>query len=130
MYSNAGHKSVETYFMNNDNAGSMITNCCNTYKKKGYWTPENPSNTYARLDAQNPTGATAYRLHNRTFLRLADVTIGYTVPKELTKKAAIDRLHGTLGVKNLFTIDNYEYGDPETGGLSTRMFNFGLNVTL
>ena len=130
MYSNAGHKSKETYYMNNDNAGSMITNGCNTYKKKGYWTPENPSNTYARLDAQNPPGATAYRLHNRTFVRLDDVTIGYTVPKKWTQKAAIDKLHVTMGVKNLFTIDNYEYGDPETGGLSTRIFNFGLNFTL
>lgn len=129
MYSYAGHKSTETYFLNNDNSGSMITNGCNTYKKK-YWTPENPSNEYARLDAKSPNGATAYRLHNRSFLRLDNVNIGYTVPRKITRKAAIDRLHVTVGINNLFTIDNYEYGDPETGGLSTRTFNFGLNFTL
>ncbi|MBP5346678.1 MAG: TonB-dependent receptor [Bacteroidales bacterium] len=129
MYSYAGHKSIETYFLNNDNSGSMITNGCNTYKKK-YWTPENPSNEYARLDAKSPNGATAYRLHNRSFLRLDNVNIGYTVPRKLTRKAAIDRLHVTVGINNLFTIDSYEYGDPETGGLSTRTFNFGLNFTL
>jgi hypothetical protein len=129
LYSYAGHKSTETYFLNNDNSGSMITNGCNTYKKK-YWTPENPSNEYARLDAKSPNGATAYRLHNRSFLRLDNVNIGYTVPRKITRKAAIDRLHVTVGINNLFTIDNYEYGDPETGGLSTRTFNFGLNFTL
>ncbi len=129
MYSYAGHKSTETYFLNNDNSGSMITNGCNTYKKK-YWTPENPSNEYARLDAKSPNGATAARLHNRSFLRLDNVNIGYTVPRKITRKAAIDRLHVTVGINNLFTIDNYEYGDPETGGLSTRTFNFGLNFTL
>lgn len=129
MYSYAGHKSTETYYLNNDNSGSMITNGCNTYTKE-YWTPDNPSNTYARLDAKSPNGATAYRLHNRTFLRLDNVNIGYTLPVDLTRKAYIERLHVTVGVKNLFTIDNYEYGDPETGGLSNRTFTLGLNFTL
>ena len=129
MYSYAGHKSIETYYLNNDNSGSMMTNCNNAYTKE-YWTPENPSNTYARLDATSPNGATAYRLHNRTFLRFDNVTVGYTVPAKWTKKAQIDRLHITLGVKNLGTIDSWEYGDPETGGLATRTFNLGLNFTL
>lgn len=129
MYSYAGHKSIETTYLNNDNSGSMMTNGNNTYKKE-YWTPENPSNKYARLDAISPNGATAYRLHNRSFLRLDNINIGYTVPQELTRKAAIDRLHITLGIKNLFTIDSWEYGDPETGGLSTRTFNLGVNFTL
>lgn len=129
MYSYAGHKSIETTYLNNDNSGSMMTNGNNAYKKQ-YWTPENPSNKYARLDAISPNGATAYRLHNRSFLRLDNINVGYTIPQELTRKAAIDRLHITLGIKNLFTIDSWEYGDPETGGLSTRTFNLGVNFTL
>ena len=31
---------------------------------------------------------------------------------------------------NVFTIDSWEYGDPETGGFANRQFHFGLNVTL
>jgi hypothetical protein len=107
----------------------MMTNCNNAYTKE-YWTPENPSNTYARLDATSPNGATAYRLHNRTFVRFDNVTFGYTVPKQWTEKAQIQKLHITLGVKNIGTIDSWEYGDPETGGLATRTFNLGLNITL
>lgn len=129
MYSYFGHKSIETIYLNNDNSGSMMTNCNNAYTKE-YWTPENPSNVYARLDAQSPNGATAYRLHNRSFLRLDNVSLGYTLPKSIVNKAGIERIHVTASVKNLFTIDSWEYGDPETGGLATRTFNLGLNVTL
>lgn len=129
LYSYAGHKSIETMYLNNDNSGSMMTNCNNAYTKE-YWTPENPSNTYARLDAASPNGATAYRLHNRTFVRFDNVTVGYTVPQKWTRKYQVDRLHFTCGIKNLCTIDSWEYGDPETGGLATRTFNLGLNITL
>lgn len=129
MYSYAGHKSIETLYLNNDNSGSMMTNCNNAYTKE-YWTPENPSNTYARLDAKSPNGATAYRLHGRSFLRFDNLSIGYTLPKKYSQKAQIDRLHFTFSIKNLGTIDDWEYGDPETGGLATRTFNFGVNFTL
>jgi hypothetical protein len=42
----------------------------------------------------------------------------------------IDRIRLTASCKNVCTFDNWEYGDPETGGLATRTFNFGINVTL
>ena len=129
MYSYFGHKSIETTYLNNDNSGSMMTNCNNAYVKE-YWTPENPSNTYARLDAKSPNGATAYRLHNRSFLRFDNISLGYTFPKAWTKHASIERLHVYANVKNVFTISSWEYGDPETGGLATRTFNFGVNITL
>mgnify|MGYP003310363756 CR=1 FL=1 len=129
MYSYMGHKSIETTYLNNDNSGSMMTNVNNAYTKE-YWTPDNPSNTYARLDAASPNGATAYRLHNRSFLRFDNITLGYTLPKALTSKAMIDRLHLTFSIRNVGTIGSWEYGDPETGGLATRTFNFGINFTL
>ena len=48
----------------------------------------------------------------------------------MTKKYMIDKIRVTATVKNVCTISGWEYGDPETGGLSTRSFNFGLNITL
>ena len=53
MYSYMGHKSRAGYWLNGDNSGSMFTQTCNTYKKE-YWTPENPTNDYARLNAVGP----------------------------------------------------------------------------
>lgn len=130
MYSYMGHKSKAGYYLNGDNSGSMFTSTCNTYKKE-YWTPENPTNEYARLNAVGPSGATGVnKVYNRNFVRLDNITVGYTLPKKLTRKYLIERIHLTAGINNVCTFDNWEYGDPETGGYANRQFQFGINVTL
>ncbi len=131
FYSYIGHKSRDGAYLNGDNGGDLITNGMNTYYKE-YWTPENPSNTYGRLGAVGPTGATGVnRLLNRSFLRLADLTFGYTLPQKWTRKAAMEKVRFTFGIRNLFTISHKDwvYGDPETGGLGVRSFNLGVNVS-
>ena len=130
MYSYMGHKSRAGYWLNGDNSGSMFTQTCNTYKKE-YWTPENPTNDYARLNAVGPSGVTGIeKVYNRSFVRLDNITLGYTIPRDITNKWGIQRVHVTAGINNVFTIDSWEYGDPETGGFANRQFQFGLNVTL
>ena len=130
MYSYMGHKSRAGYWLNGDNSGSMFTQTCNTYAKE-YWTPENPTNEYGRLNAVGPSGVTGIeKVYNRSFVRLDNITLGYTLPRNLTNKWGIQRVHVTAGINNVFTIDSWEYGDPETGGFANRQFQFGLNVTL
>ena len=130
MYSYMGHKSLSGEWLNGDNSGSMFTNTCNVYDKE-YWTPDNPTNDYARLNAVGPSGVTGIRkLYNRSFVRLDNITFGYTLPKALTMKWGIQRVHVSAGINNVFTISSWKYGDPETGGFSNRQFQFGLNVTL
>ena len=130
MYSYMGHKSRAGYWLNGDNSGSMFTQTCNTYKKE-YWTPENPTNDYARLNAVGPSGVTGIeKVYNRSFVRVDNITLGYTIPRDITNKWGIQRVHVTAGINNVFTIDSWEYGDPETGGFANRQFQFGLNVTL
>jgi TonB-linked SusC/RagA family outer membrane protein len=131
IYSYMGHKSLETYYLNNDNGGSRVTGGYNIFKKT-YWTAENPSDTYARLDASGPTGATgAARLHDRSFIRLENITLGYTVPKALTSKWNIEKAKVFGSIRNVAVWQkDWEYGDPETGGLATRIFTLGLNITL
>ncbi|MDL2212623.1 SusC/RagA family TonB-linked outer membrane protein, partial [Bacteroides sp. OttesenSCG-928-N06] len=55
IYSNWGHKSTGTGYMNKDNGTSLITNGLNLYTKE-YWTLDNPINNFARLDAKGPSG--------------------------------------------------------------------------
>ena len=130
MYSYMGHKSRAGYWLNGDNSGSMFTQTCNTFKKE-YWTPDNPTNDYGRLNAVGPSGVTGIeKVYNRSFVRLDNITLGYTLPVELTSKIGVQRVHLTAGINNVFTIDSWEYGDPETGGFANRQFHFGLNVTL
>jgi TonB-linked SusC/RagA family outer membrane protein len=130
IYSYMGHKSTETYYLNNDNGGSRVTNAYNVFAKE-YWTPENPSNTYARLDASGPSGAvSAPRLHDRSFIRLENISVGYTLPKAWTSKLEIDRLKFFGSIRNVGVWQkDWEYGDPETSGLATRVFTLGLNAT-
>lgn len=132
MYAMMGHKSLSGWYLNNDNGGSLITNGCNTWVK-GYWTPENPTDKYARLNAQGPQGATgAQKLINRSFVRFDNLSVAYTFPREWLAFTGIDRLKLFFNVKNLGTIhsSDWKYGDPETSGLATRTYTFGMNVTL
>ena len=135
IYAYMGHKSLETYYLNQDNAGSLITNGLNTYKKD-YWTPDNPSNEYGRLNAQGPAGATSPgRLHDRSFIRLENISIGYTFPRKWTQKYEIEQLKINASVRNVAVWKkDWEYGDPETGannngGLASRIYTIGLNFT-
>ena len=130
LYSYMGHKSLEGYYLNQDNGGSMITYNNNTFVKE-YWTPENPTNEYARLDAYGPNGAKGVqKLHNRSFIRLDNISVAYTLPQEWTRKVQLDRVKLFGTVRNVATwAADWEYADPETGGLATRTFTFGLNLT-
>ena len=131
LYSYLGHKSLSGWYLNEDNAGSLITYCYNTWVK-GYWTPENPTNDYARLDAIGPAGATgARKLYNRSFVRFNDFAVAYTFPKRWLGRTGIQNLKAYFNIKNVGAwAADWEYGDPETGGLATRTFTFGVNITL
>lgn len=129
IYSYMGHKSLSGYYMNADNGGSRITYNFNALKKE-YWTPDNPTNKYARLDAKAPAGASANKLYDRSFIRLENITVGYTVPKDITRKWDIERIKIFSSVRNVAVWKkDWEYGDPETSGLATRVYSLGLNVT-
>lgn len=71
-------------------------------------------------------------VENASFLRMDNITLGYTFPKWLEGKASL-RLF--TGVQNVFVITDYSGLDPEiTGGLDStiyprqRSFLFGANV--
>ena len=77
------------------------------------------------------------------FFRISNLQVGYTLPKEISKKLSIQKARVYLGVQNLLLLSGYKkYGDPEVGqgsvlytGLDTgrypmpRTFMAGLNVT-
>ncbi len=130
MYAYMGHKSRSGLWLNNDNGGSLFTQTCNSIEKE-YWTPTNPTNDFARLNATGPIGVTGIdKLYNRSFVRLDNLTLGYTLPKAITMRWGLERVHLSATVNNLFTIDSWPYGDPETGNYSNRKFQFGVQVTL
>lgn len=70
-----------------------------------------------------------------SYLRLKDVTIGYTLPKKWTDKMHMQRWRFYISASNLFTITNYSGYDPEVGGgvdygnyPQSRTVMFGTNI--
>lgn len=144
MYSYWGHKSLTGAYLNQDNGTSSVTNLRNTWDKT-YWTLENPTDKFARLDAKGPTGLNSPEmLYDRSFIRLENVTLGYSLTGKAITKMGIERLKLFTSIRNVavWTKDkNWEYGDIETfntsreaseiaiSGLAPRIYSFGLNVT-
>lgn len=129
LYSHLGHKSLSGNYLNGDNDGSLVTYTFNTFKKE-YWTPENPTNKYARLNAAGPSGAgSPAKLYDRSFVRFDNLSLAYTLPQRLTRPWQMERVKFYATVRNLGCWGSWEYGDPETGGLATRTYTFGLNLT-
>ncbi len=54
-----------------------------------------------------------YGIEDGSFLRLNTLTLGYTLPKQITKKAGISNLRVYASVYNVFTISGYSGLDPE-----------------
>lgn len=108
-----------------------------------YWTPENPSNEWARISSNegSTTGFNLYR--KRSFIRLDNVSLAYSVPKSLVNKYRIENLRLYLNVRNAalfspqWTLWDPEW-DPGTGvgtttagpGPTPRFFTFGIDLTL
>ena len=133
MYSYAGHKSLDSRYLNQDNAGSLVTYGMNMFVKP-YWTLDNPINNYGRLNAQGPAGLTGVgKLYDRTFIRLEYISFGYNFSANLLRKFDIKsaKIYGSVHNVGVWKADkNWIYGDPETGTWGTRIFQLGLNVDL
>lgn len=70
---------------------------------------------------------------NVTYLRVKTVAIAYALPDAWLEKVNVKNASVFINAQNLFTITNYEFGDPEQPGNFTsfplqRIVAFGLNL--
>lgn len=88
---------------------------------------------------------TDYAVESASFLRLQNLTIGYTLPKSLLKKIFLNNVRFYFTGYNLFTITGYSGNDPEVDTSSkksvmspgvdyasypkSRLYVFGVNVS-
>ncbi|WP_044211696.1 TonB-dependent receptor [Flammeovirga sp. OC4] len=95
-------------------------------------------------DPNNNNRASSRFVEDGSYIRLKNVTLGYTLPRVLTKKAFIERMRVYVSGQNLFTLTNYSGMDPEVNyagddGVrmgtdfftypNARVFTAGLNVS-
>jgi len=110
------------------------------------WTPQN-------LDAKIPVVervsnfstsnvANSFYVEDGSYLRLQNLTLGYSAPASVLQKLKMERARVFASVNNLFTLTKYEGLDPAVGGDAdltfgidvgnypvTRGWTFGLNLS-
>jgi hypothetical protein len=107
------------------------------------WSPENPNGKVPIISTSDANGnfnASDFYIEDGSYLRIRNVTLGYSLPKSLAAKLRTGGVRLYATANNLFTITNYSGFDPEIGmdnnGLDVgrypqaRSFIFGLNVSL
>lgn len=108
-----------------------------------HWTPENPNAYYPRVKAYiaESTGSelaapqTRY-MQDASFLRLKNITFGYTLPRALTQKVRLDNVRLYFSGENLWVKNNLKANlDPELMDNDNgrayplqKSFTFGLNI--
>lgn len=104
------------------------------------WSESNPDGELPAFNRGNtdPQLSTLW-LRDNSFLRLKNIEIGYTLPKDLVSRAGIQNLRIYFNGYNLLTFDKLKKDglpDPESVDIEgwqfphTKSVNFGLNLTL
>lgn len=109
---------------------------------------DDPGNGQINRANRKTTGnngrTSTYHLEDGSYLRLKDISIGYTLPVKLTKRFNLQKLRAYVSGQNLWTLTNYSGYNPEVnlrpGNALTpgedygtyplaKTFTFGLNIT-
>ena len=108
----------------------------------------NPTNIpAAHLNDPNENTRVSDRyIENGSYLRIKNITLGYTFPKQWIKNLGLENVRLSCNIQNLWTITGYKGYDPEIGASTSDMngyvygldngrypsptvYSFGLNVT-
>ncbi|MGJ1283538.1 SusC/RagA family TonB-linked outer membrane protein [Sphingobacterium spiritivorum] len=106
------------------------------------WTPENRSNELPRVslrdENRNFYETSDFYVENGSYMRLKNLTLGYTLPKALSERMKLKNVRLYATGNNVFTLTKYTGFDPEVGmdsyGMDSgrypqaRSFIFGLNI--
>jgi hypothetical protein len=124
--------------------GGMLKNSFEFMEKPGrantmyldYWTPNNPTNAFPRpsVDMERVDYANTLGYDKADFLRVRNITLGYTIPKNISRKVSIDKIRLYFSANNPFIFTGFTGIDPEgaTGQCSPSYSSwmFGVNISL
>ena len=103
-----------------------------------YWTEDNQGAYYPRPGSgdDQSNGITALRIYDGSFIKIKNITLGYTLPQAITRHALIQKCRFYFTAYNpwIFCMESKLDGtDPEMGGSDTfptyKQFVFGVNLT-
>ncbi len=117
FYGAFGQKAYNTIRQNyeaNDNYRNYLVSGLDS------WTPSNTDTNIPRAvlgdPNQNSSRNSTRFLENASFLRLKNVQLGYTLPKEITDKLELGKVRVYMNLQNILTFTDYSGIDPEIGG--------------
>lgn len=130
MFARVGQMFVSQYAL------KFEPNAIENGAKVDYWTPENPTNAYPRpnvnISRASMPFATTLGYLDGSFLKIRNISIGYTLPSELTRKWHMGSLRFYVSAKNYVTFSKVKDYDPEGAGSFerplTKLLVTGLNI--
>ncbi|WP_254412638.1 SusC/RagA family TonB-linked outer membrane protein [Dyadobacter diqingensis] len=125
LTNNLSYKNLDLNFLLQGQSGNKVYNAnqANLELGTGYingsttllerWTPTNPSNVIHRA-IENPAVTVSDRfIENGSYLRLKNISLGYSLPKHLISKLGLSQLRFYVTAQNLITWTKYTGFDPE-----------------
>ena len=110
--------------------GNMSTVLANS------WRPDNQNTDIPRFSktdgADNKWAYSDRWLEDGSYMRLKTLDIGYTLPKNLTKKVKLENVRIYTSMENLFTLTKYsgytpDLGESSVAGVSYNVFSRGID---
>ena len=98
-----------------ENGTKAQTNQLKSYVNR--WTEKNPTSDIPRVQANGMYVYSSRVVEDASFLRLRNVTLGYTLPRTALRKMHFDTMRVYISGENLWTLTGYSGPDPE---VSTR----------
>lgn len=131
----AGNKIYNANNIDNTGMAAAYNQTTDVLKR---WQGEGTSNSMPRAvfgDPNQNTRVSDRFVENGSYLRLKNITLSYTFPKQWLQKAQIENARLSLSCENVATITGYSGFDPEVGinGIGqnrypiSRTFSLGLN---
>lgn len=149
------YKGIDFSFMFQFNYGNDIYNATRLYATQSRssrrnmlaevadrWSPTNASNLVPSYDGYITNDVYSRFVEDGSFLRLKNITLGYTLPQKWTSKFYVSKLRVYATGQNLFCWNNYSGYDPEVNSLNdpmrpgldwgaypkSRVFTFGIDL--
>ena len=131
------YKGIDFSFMLQFNYGNDIYNATRLYSTQSRngrrnmladrWSPTNTSNLVPSQDGYIVNDVYSRFIEDGSFLRLKNVTLGYTLPHKWTRKFHVSRLRLYATGQNLFCVSGYSGYDPEVNSASNTPMTPGLD---
>ena len=103
----------ENVYLNNYNNGGTLRGDRNQIAVD-YWLPENPTGNFPRpTEGNDPDFATTIGFQDASYVRLQNVTLGYTLPDTFASKINLSKARVYVTGNNLITKTEYLSYSPE-----------------